>query len=106
MAMLLASSSRLRLASVSADAGRSANGASPVKSRCSRAAAMASATLAAPPEQRARRDVLQHRHLRERLHDLEGAGEAPARGLERTLRRHVLALETGCVPEDGRRTPS
>ena len=41
-------------------------------------------------EQRAGRHVLQHAHSRKRLHDLEGAGEAPARRLERTLRRHVV----------------
>ena len=50
MARLFASSSRLRRASVSAAAGRSAMSARPVNSRCSRAIACASRTLPARPQ--------------------------------------------------------
>ena len=45
-------------------------------------------------EQRAGCDVFQHCHFRKRLHDLEGASEAPPRRLERALRRHIFTLET------------
>src|SRR6516165_8269872 len=88
IARLLASSTRLRPASVSAEAARSANAVRPVKSSCSRAASIASLTLAC-----ARGHVFQHTHARERLDDLERAGQPAARGLKRTLPGHVGAKE-------------
>ena len=44
-------------------------------------------------EQSARGDVLHHGHLRERLHDLERAGEAEPRNLVRLHARDVVVLE-------------
>ena len=106
MAMLLASSSRLRLAKVKAEAGQSAKRrqAHELELLARDGQGGRDARLRAP-EQRAGRDVLQHGHARERLHDLEGAGKATACGLERALRRHVLALEpdaAGGRPEHAR----
>ncbi len=81
-------------ASATPPAGRPAS-ARPVKARCSRACACASRHAAgAAREQRAGRDILQHGHLRERLHDLEGAREAEPRDLVRLHARDVAALET------------
>ena len=107
MARLLASSRRLRRASVSVAAGRSARSARPVNARCSRArCAWASRTLPAPPrEQRAGGDVLQHRHLRERLHDLEGAREAEPRDLVRPHARDVAGRRSAPGPRSAGCTP-
>ncbi len=44
-------------------------------------------------EQRARGDVFQHRHLRERLHDLEGAGEPEPRDLVGPHPGDIAAVE-------------
>ncbi len=75
--MLLASSSRLRPASVSAEAGRSANAVEAGELELLARHSIAAATLSClPPNRAAGRDVLQHTHARKRLHDLEGAGEA------------------------------
>ena len=94
MAMLLASSSRLRPASVSAEAGavgkRREPGEFELLARHGHRGGDARLRAA---EQRAGRDILQDGHPRKRLHDLEGAGEPAARRLERALRRHVLALK-------------
>ena len=62
--------------------------------RCSRACAWASVRLSrVAREQRAGGDVLQHRHLRERLHDLEGAREPEPRDLVGPHPGDVAAVE-------------
>ena len=106
MARPFASSRRLRRASVSVAAGRSAQvGQAGEREVLARLRVRLAHAAGVPAEQRAGRDILQHGHFRERLHDLERAREAEPRDLVGPHARDVAALEThptaGC--RDARR---
>ncbi len=84
----------MRLGSVSAEAGSSADMAEADELELgTRKVHRRALGLRTAAEQGTGGNVLHHRHLRERLHDLERAGEPAPRRLERVLARHVLAGE-------------
>ena len=108
IASALASSSRLRSGPPSASARCSARCSRPTKSSQSRACFARPPRLwlaAGSAEQRAHRDVVEHRQAGKRPHDLKGAADAEARRDDRPEVGGSARPRTGSAPSVGSSVP-